>query len=164
MQAGASGNTPSPSLAPALLDLAWGLLTLAHSTLSRVQVLASTAAAVQPQLQQLAAAAEVGQLAAAQQQVAAIGTELLSSADVSKQQRLGLRAALAAAAALDALQRAAAVEGLAAVAVLRLAEVRQAGFLPVGTMHLAVALLHWFACVHTLLQALCLPQFCTLVY
>jgi hypothetical protein len=37
-----------------------------------------------------------------------------------------LKAALAAAAALDALQQAAAVEGLAAVVVLRLAEVRQA--------------------------------------
>lgn len=124
LQGNSSSNTPSPTLAPALLDLAHSLLTLAHSTLSRVQVLAAAAAvAVQPQLQQLAAAAADGPLAAAQQQITAVGSELLSTADVVQQQGLALRTALAAAAALTALQRAAAVEGLAAVATLRLAEV-----------------------------------------
>jgi hypothetical protein len=134
LQAGASPTLPSPTLAPALLDAARALLGLAHSCIARSQTLSSLNPAVEPQLQQLAAAALSGPLAAAQQQLAAVGSELLSPSGVqwglggeAQQRGLGLRAALAAAAALDAVQQAAAVEGLAAVVVLRLAEVRQAG-------------------------------------
>eukprot|EP00878_Enallax_costatus_P014599 GHUV01015273.1.p1 GENE.GHUV01015273.1~~GHUV01015273.1.p1 ORF type:complete len:810 (+),score=288.70 GHUV01015273.1:998-3427(+) len=122
IKGGVSSNSPSPALAPALLDLAHALQTLAHSTLSRTQVLAAAVAAVEPQIQQLAAAAVNGPLAAAQQQIAAVGNDLLATADVVQQQGLALRSALAAAAALKALQWAAAVEGLAAIVVLRLAE------------------------------------------
>jgi LAS superfamily LD-carboxypeptidase LdcB len=131
LQAGASPTLPSPTLAPALLDAARALLGLAHSCIARSQTLSSLNPAVEPQLQQLAAAAAAGPLAAAQQQLSAVGSDLLSPAGVqwglggeAQQRGLGLRAALAAAAALDALQQAAAVEGLAAVVVLRLAEVR----------------------------------------
>jgi hypothetical protein len=130
-QAGASPTLPSPTLAPALLDAARALLGLSHSCIARSQTLSSLKPAVEPQLQQLAAAAVSGPLAAAQQQLSAVGADLLSPAGVqwglgaeAQQRGLGLRAALAAAAALDALQQAAAVEGLAAVVVLRLTEVR----------------------------------------
>lgn len=141
LQAGTSPNVPSPTLAPSLVDAAHALLGLAHSCAARVQVLAGLSPAVQPQLQQLAAAALDGPLAAAQQQLAAVGSQLLSPAGVqwgseaaAQRKGLGLSAALAAAAALDALQRAAAVEGLAAVAVLRITEVGQRGArYPAGT-------------------------------
>uniref|UniRef100_A0A383VD50 Histidine--tRNA ligase, cytoplasmic n=1 Tax=Tetradesmus obliquus TaxID=3088 RepID=A0A383VD50_TETOB len=129
VKAGASPTLPSPTLAPALSDAARALLGVAHSCVARSQTLSSLNPAVEPQLQQLAAAALSGPLAAAQQQLAAVGSELLSPARVqwglgaeAQQRGLGLQAALAAAAALDALQQAAAVEGLAAVVVLRLAE------------------------------------------
>ncbi|KAF8060498.1 histidine--tRNA ligase [Scenedesmus sp. PABB004] len=124
-KAGVSGAAPSPTLAPALVDAARALLALAHSCVSRVHVLAGACPSAAAALQQQAAAVADGMLAAAQQQLAAVGGELLGPAGV--QWRAGgpgpeLRAALAAAAALDALQTAAALEGLAAVAVLRLAE------------------------------------------
>jgi hypothetical protein len=134
-------SAPSPTLAPALLDAAHTLLGLAHSCLYRSQVIATAAcpaaataaAAAAAQLQQLAAAAATGPLAAAQQQLAAVGAQLLSPAGLqrglggeagaAKPQGLELRAALAAEAAVVALQRAAAVEGVAAVVALRLHEV-----------------------------------------
>lgn len=132
LQAGTIISAASPTLAPSLLDAAHALLGLAHSCLYRAQVIAAAAcSAAAPQLQQLAAAAAAGPLAAAQQQLAAVGTQLLSPAGVqwgagsdgSSAQGLELRAALAAEAALQALQRAASVEGLAAVVSLRLQEV-----------------------------------------
>lgn len=105
------------------MDAAHTLLRLAHSCLARTQAIATAACpAAAPQLQQLAAAAAAGPVAAAQQQLAAVGMQLLSPAG-GDEGSLELRAALAAEASLQALQRAAAVEGLAAVVSLRLQEV-----------------------------------------
>jgi hypothetical protein len=134
LQAGTVVPAASPLLAPSLLDAAQALLGLAHSCLFRAQTIAAAACpAAAPQLQQLAAAAAAGPLAAAKQQLAAVGSQLMGPAGVQQWgsgdagqnpgQGLELKAALAAEAALQALQRAASVEGLAAVVSLRLQEV-----------------------------------------
>jgi hypothetical protein len=128
-QAGTTVSAASPTLAPALLDAAHGLLGLAHSCLFRAGVIAAAACpAAAAQLQDLSAAAAAGPLSDAQQQLGAVGEQLLGPAGIqwgSTPRGLELKAALAAEAALQALQRAASVEGLAAVVSLRLQEVRE---------------------------------------
>jgi hypothetical protein len=127
-QAGTILSAASPTLAPALMDAAHALLGLAHSCLFRAGVIAAVACPVAAaQLQDFSATAAAGPLADAQQQLGAVGEQLLSPAGVqwgSAPRGLELKAALAAEAALQALQRAASVEGLAAVVSLRLQEVR----------------------------------------
>jgi hypothetical protein len=118
----------NPILAPALADAAHSLLCLANSSLSRVGVIAAAACpTAAPQLMALADAVAGGPLASAQQQLADAGSLLLGTTGTTgpaATQSVELRTALAAAAALTAVQRAVAVEGLAAVVALRLQEVR----------------------------------------
>jgi hypothetical protein len=118
-----SANVPSPALPDTLAAAAKALLQLAASSLARSAAISSTVSTptTQTLLQQLAATVQQGPVAAAQQQLVAVSQLIASDLEAWP----GLQAAQLGVAAVDALHQAVAVEGLTAVAALRLAEVSQ---------------------------------------